>query len=277
MVAQDVLMMQKPDTLGDSISSSVAITLDIDWAPDFAIDFTADILIDRGVPATWFVTHWSAAVERLRDHQELFELGIHPNLLAGSSHGSSEEEVLDHCLELVPDAVSVRTHGLAQSSAWLTRLITQTNILADVSLFVPGAPFLQPVQHWWERQSILRLPFFWEDDCEMEKPVPAWNLPELLDVSPGMKILNFHPIHVFLNTSDRAVYEEAKRSSARLYDARLRDLEPLVQDETGTRSIFVDAADYLALGAMGSRIRDIATAWAVRRQENTGRLIQVQS
>ncbi len=69
--------------------SRAAITLDVDWAPDFMIDAAAQALVDREVKATWFVTHASPAVERLREHPDLFELGIHPNFLAGSSHGAT--------------------------------------------------------------------------------------------------------------------------------------------------------------------------------------------
>jgi peptidoglycan/xylan/chitin deacetylase (PgdA/CDA1 family) len=65
----------------------VCVTLDVDWASDAMIDQTARILLEHEVPATWFITHASAAVDRLRDHPELFELGIHPNFLPGSTHG----------------------------------------------------------------------------------------------------------------------------------------------------------------------------------------------
>src|ERR1035441_3475149 len=83
----------------------IAISMDVDWAPDFAIDFVAERLIASRVRATWFVTHRSPAIERLRQHRDLFELGIHPNFLPGSSHGDSPAAVLQHCMGLVQDAV----------------------------------------------------------------------------------------------------------------------------------------------------------------------------
>ena len=66
-------------------AAEIALTFDIDWAPDWAIDLTAGILREREVRATWFVTHESPAVDRLREDSELFELGIHPNFLPGST------------------------------------------------------------------------------------------------------------------------------------------------------------------------------------------------
>ena len=78
------------------------ITLDIDWAPEVVIDWMAQVLIDANVRATWFVTHESQAVNRLRRRSDLFESGIHPNFMAGSSHGATPIAVLRHCLDLVP-------------------------------------------------------------------------------------------------------------------------------------------------------------------------------
>src|SRR4028119_935918 len=92
----------------------VAITLDVDWAPDFVIDSVAETLRRARVKCTWFVTHPSPAVDRLRRHPELFELGVHPNFLPGSTQGATAADVLNYCRRLVPDARSMRTHSLVQ-------------------------------------------------------------------------------------------------------------------------------------------------------------------
>ena len=83
----------------------IAITLDVDWAPDHAIDAVAGHLIERDVRATWFVTHASPAIDRLRDRPDLFELGIHPNFAPGSTQGETPDAVLDHCMAIVPEAL----------------------------------------------------------------------------------------------------------------------------------------------------------------------------
>src|SRR5207244_3974947 len=79
----------------------------------------AEQLMASQVRATWFVTHMSPAISRLRRNPELFELGIHPNFLPGSTHGDTPDAVLRHCRALVPDAVSMRTHCLVQSTLLL--------------------------------------------------------------------------------------------------------------------------------------------------------------
>ena len=96
-----------------------ALTIDIDWAPDFAIKKLADALIRHKVKCTWFVTHESPAIKELRNHSDLFELGIHPNFFPGSTHGNNEKEVLDYMVSIVPGAKTVRSHALLQSSRLL--------------------------------------------------------------------------------------------------------------------------------------------------------------
>ena len=50
------------------------ITIDIDWAPDSAISETAHYLIENEVKATWFITHASPEIEKLKEYPHLFEL-----------------------------------------------------------------------------------------------------------------------------------------------------------------------------------------------------------
>ena len=90
----------------------IAITFDMDWAPDWAIEDIVRYLVPREVKATFFVTNETPALNTLRRYPELFELGLHPNLFPGSSHGSSCQEVFESCRKIVPEAVSMRTHGL---------------------------------------------------------------------------------------------------------------------------------------------------------------------
>ena len=132
-------MTSRKKSVESTFMELMALTIDIDWAPDFMIDFAAEALAARRVCATWFVTHSSPAVDRLRQHPKLFELGIHPNFQPGSTHGKEWAEVLDHCMGLVPDATSMRTHDLFQSTKLLDMIITQTPIITDLTLFLPYA------------------------------------------------------------------------------------------------------------------------------------------
>ena len=226
--------------------NKVAVTLDVDWAPDFAIDLAAEILTEHGVRATWFVTHASVAIDRLREN-DLFELGIHPNFLPRSTHGADDASVLAHCLTLVPDALSMRTHGLYQSTPLLSRVMHDTPIELDASLFLPGASNLAPVRYAYGGGSLLRVPYVWEDDVAMENG--DWDLDALLD-RPGLNVLDFHPVHVALNSSSMASYR-ALLAGGPLQDARADDAS--VAEGYGTRTFFDALAHRLASGGMQLR------------------------
>ena len=111
-----------------SHSLNYILTFDIDWAPDWMIEQIAQVLIEKSVKSTWFVTHQSKAIEKLRQYDDLFELGIHPNLLNGSTHGKTEDDVLTHLKQIVPEAVSMRTHGLYQTTNFLIKSNTVYHI-----------------------------------------------------------------------------------------------------------------------------------------------------
>ena len=232
-----------------SAEADCVLSLDLDWAPDEAIDAVAGILADRGVPATWLVTHSSAAVDRLRDQPELFELGIHPNFLSGSTHGETVGDVLDHCLELVPDAVSMRTHALVQSTPILAEVLERTAIRVDLSLFLPQARNVAPVEYRWRGRSLVRLPYVWEDDVELENGTLDAGLASIL-AAPGLKVFDFHPVHVFLNSTSMDAY---RRVSGTLPDA---DLAPHVEDGRGVGAVFREVVD--AIAGRAGRARDFA-------------------
>ena len=206
------------------------ITLDLDWASDAAIDAVAALLREAGVPATWFVTHESAAVERLRA-EEAFELGIHPNFLSGSTHGDAVADVLDHCMGLVPEATAMRTHALVQSTPILAEVLSRTPIRVDASLFLPHAENVRPVRYRWRGATLVRVPYVWEDDVELENGTLADGVDALLD-APGLKVFDFHPTHVFLNSNSMERYREL---SPGLPDV---DLSAHVQTGPGVGTVF---------------------------------------
>lgn len=235
----------------------VVLTLDIDWAPDCAIDWVARHLVHREVRATWFVTHLSPAVARLRHHPDLFELGIHPNFLPGSSHGSDPDAVLDHCMQMVPDASSLRSHALVQSTPILERIMSRTPITTDVSLFLPYTPFLRPLEYGVGDRPLLRLPYFWEDDVEMQQEKPCWDLAPLLDVGTGVKVFDFHPVHVYVNAADMAPYRQLIAHAPRLQDICENDIRGMVRQSAGTRSLFIELVEYLSPPRQSMRVRDL--------------------
>jgi hypothetical protein len=156
------------------------------------------------VRATWFVTHASPAIDRLRARPDLFELGIHPNFHPGSTHGDDVAGVLAHCLALVPEARVMRAHGLVGSSRLFTEVVQRTPIRIDSTLLLRRHAGLAPVTQPLEGGALLRMPIWWEDDVEQLADDPDWT--PAADAPPGLRILNFHPIHVALNGATPAPY-----------------------------------------------------------------------
>lgn len=194
----------------DDMIQDPVLTIDVDWAPDWMIEEMAAVLIDREVRATWFVTHDSAAIGDLRKRKDLFEVGIHPNFLPGSTHGGNEDQVMSCVMSIAPDAVSMRTHALYQTSPMLVSAAKNYGIRYDVSLFLPRTPNLQPCPFKLQGARMWRIPYSWEDDSEMFEEDPIWTVKDPRLEVPGIRIFDFHPVYTALNIVDFSVYESMK-------------------------------------------------------------------
>jgi hypothetical protein len=241
----------------ETAANQIAITVDVDWAPEPAIAWLANHLIERQVRSTWFVTHPSEQIERLRTRPDLFELGIHPNFLPGSTQGDSPAAVLDYCRQLVPEATCVRTHRLVQSTPLLTQIMRLGYIRADVSLFLPATPHLRPVPVSLEGYTLWRIPYLWEDDYEMHSHAPCWDLARHLQIGEGLKVFNFHPVHVYLNSADLAPYEALKQRETPLAKTSAAEMRDHIYSGAGTRNLLEELVAYLAAGPRSYCIRDL--------------------
>ena len=195
----------------------VFLTLDIDWAHDEVLAECVDLVEAAGVPATWFVTHDTPMLARLSANPR-FELGLHPNfnpLLAGDASGGGAADVLQRLQALVPEAKSVRSHSLVQSTG-LARLFRDAGLTHECNHFIPvqAGIALKPWTLW---TGLVKVPHGWEDDlaCAYGVGLPA-------DAPTGsLQVYDFHPIHVFLNTRTLDHYERTRPLHNR--PAELRD------------------------------------------------------
>lgn len=216
--------------------SVYVLTFDIDWAPDWMIAQCMEICDAARIPAIYFVTHRSDILDDMKKCSGI-ELGIHPNFLPRSSHGASMELVLDHCLDIVPDARVMRTHSLVQSSRLLHFIEKETLIESDMSLFIPFAHDLRPSRIFFETGSrgLRRFPYYWEDD--LAACWPGWQWDSRFNWPTGLKIFDFHPIHVALNMKSMESYAALKQSSDKPLSAiKEADLAPFMNHEAGTRT-----------------------------------------
>lgn len=213
------------------------ITLDVDWAHDDVLGFAIDMVEDAGIHATWLITNESRWIDRLSENP-LFELGIHPNfdgLLAGETKSLNPvEQAVRQLLEIVPNSRSVRSHALTYSSR-LSDSFVELGLTHDLNSYVPrrSVAHLSP---WKLPNGQIRVPTIWEDDLEF--PIvseEAW-----ADWETGIRVLNFHPIHLFLNTEDAIRYE-----STRQVHRKPKQLAHHRNSSVGTRSAFEGLISFL--------------------------------
>tara|TARA_B110000037_G_C17122292_1_gene506407 strand:+ start:3476 stop:4171 length:696 start_codon:yes stop_codon:yes gene_type:complete len=182
------------------------LTFDLDWCEDKVFNYTLDKLIKYKVPATFFVTHASKLLDKIRKYS-FFELGIHPNLNKDSTHGINYQEAIDHCLSIVPEAISFRPHGLNISSNILIYLMNR-GIKIDCSIFMPNTNDINQYYFQINEKKILRVPFNWSDDYEFYQKNKKYKFDDINNYKT--LIMDFHPIHVYLNSNSEHEYEKYK-------------------------------------------------------------------
>ena len=163
------------------------LTFDVDWAPDYVIDYVAEKLIKLKIKSTWFITHNSSSIQKLSNNP-LFEIGLHPNFHINSTQGKGIENILKNLKKICGNAKSIRTHGLLQSSEIFLKF-NKYGIQNDVSILFSNQPHIMP--HYSKFFKITRIPYYWEDDVEMEEEY-LWSLSNSFLHGDGLKIFNFH-------------------------------------------------------------------------------------
>ena len=194
-----------------SWQDKIFLTFDIDWCSDNVLLYTLNFIEEYNLKATFFITHETQLLERMRDNKNI-ELGIHPNfnpLLSGDfRYGKNIDEVVSYYKKIVPEAVSVRSHSMTQNSLMLDSF-EKFGLTYDVNTFIPFSSEIvcKPYKHWTNK--LIKVPYFWEDDVHCIYELD-WNVEKFLNYS-GIKVFDFHPIHIFLNTEHLDRYEQSRK------------------------------------------------------------------
>jgi hypothetical protein len=209
--------------------------LDLDWAPDHVLDDTRQLLGEAGLPVTIFATHSSAGVDRLRGLPRC-EMGIHPNFL-------DEQFELARLLADFAGTTGVRCHALYYTSRLLPLFHRH-----GIRYFSNDLMFLQPhLAPYYDWSGLVRLPIYWEDDVHCEYFDGAFGLEVLRLGQPGLKVFNFHPVHLYLNTAQPEDYQAAKTDLADPVAARRHQRPGL-----GVRTLFLQLVRHLGGRSSGT-------------------------
>ena len=191
---------------------SIILTFDMDWASDEVLHYTLDILEKSEKPATIFVTHDTSVLSRIRRNAS-WEIGMHPNFTPPSKSALELDNYVDNVLseisEIVPEAVSLRSHGVLTAGRWLWKYASAgIKYLSNTSRFgMSSVPS-------YEVNGLIECPVYFGDNAQLvverDRRIPPIPLPDLRKVGDSdLRVLVFHPIHVALNTE---IYDRYERS-----------------------------------------------------------------
>lgn len=175
-------------------SQRLFITFDVDWAPDYMLRHVLSLLESYPVGVTFFATHLTPLLQEVARGGR-HEVGIHPNLQPRSSQGTNTEEILDTLTGWYPDAHGCRFHVLGFSYRDLMKLAGR-GMRYDVSRLMYNTSHLQPAYH--KDLDLTLFPYMWEDGICENSGEEVSTASMALD-TPGLKILNFHPMNIFIN------------------------------------------------------------------------------
>ena len=103
-------------------------------------------------------------------------------------------------------ATSVRSHSLCFGSLIQTAY-QEFGITHDSSVIIPYQHNSQPIFPWKMWDGLIRVPYFF---CDYVTAMTTdEKIPNLANRS-GLKVFDFHPIHVFLNTESLVRYERTR-------------------------------------------------------------------
>lgn len=178
----------------------VCITLDVDWASDPVLAEALALIRELDVPVTLFCTHRTSLLDDL--DRARVEIAWHPNFL----QPRSDAGLIDEMARWFPGSEGVRAHALYFHSR-LAPLYLGHGIryLAHDLRFL--APRLAPARHW---SGLIDVPGFWEDDVHALYFDGDFSLDRVDLSAPGLKVFDFHPIHLALNTDRMERYEGAR-------------------------------------------------------------------
>jgi hypothetical protein len=215
-------------------------TTDVEWAPEWAIADVLHFFREREIPLTPFVTHASALISEHYDRPGMRKrAGLHPNFLPNSSHGKTRDEVIDTVFGLWPEAVSFRAHCFYEDSPAMLAL-AQRGIRYDSNLCLYLQPSCVPLLH---HAGLVRFPVFWEDDVHFTKDLPFdFGAFEPYFETPGLKVINLHPLLFALNVPTSQFYASHKQLNGNPDPEAGRNAR---FSGTGTRTFLEELADHV--------------------------------
>lgn len=211
-------------------------TSDMDWAPESMIEETLALFRKYNMPVTPFLTGISDIVTKYyRDNRRRY-VGVHPNFLSGSSHGASFKEIISSMRRIWPEAISFRSHSFFDNSL-ISNEFYKRGFKYDSNIYLHLQPNIRPLIH---ASGLIKFPVFLEDDfcISGEGPIEISRIHNILNTT-GLKIFNFHPVHICLNTPDMNYYRKIKDK------IKKENWKKFVYKRRGIRTFLTEILDFI--------------------------------
>jgi hypothetical protein len=211
--------------------STVVLTSDIDWAPEYAIAPMLQAVQDAGMKMTTFAT---GASQVLQDSSSFVEVGLHPDNTRPHPEFKFSRKLTD-LKNLFPDATGLRCHRNFFGNN-ISDLAIACGIKYDISVQLWRQPFCQGFVDY---QGLVRLSYYWEDGIHANLGLPLETNQVQLD-SPGLKILNVHPMLLYLNCPDDNWRKKATKHIPDLASTPASEFKDAIFKGYGFMNFYID-------------------------------------
>lgn len=207
----------------------IFLTFDMDWANDDVLRYFHEMICQMDLYGTLHVTHDTPVLDEIRKENRL-ELGIHPDftrLLQNRQEKTTDLQTIIHnLLEIVPEAVSVRSHALVRGSL-ISKYLAQAGLKIESNIYYLPVEGIR-LKSYRDIWGMIQLPFIFEDDLYVTSDM-GYRMDYFLgEAFLAPRVFNFHPVHLFLNTDEMGRYEKAKT-----FTGSYKKLKEYVNDGTG--------------------------------------------
>lgn len=211
----------------------ILLSFDTDWAPEDSIKYVMDILIENKLFSTFFATNY---YDSLSNYSKYIDIGLHPNfndILSGGN--KSFKERIDSLLSIYPKAKGFRSHSLTTSSSILDYCF-KSGLVYDSNIYNPNGG-----KAYKDYSGLIRYTHSFVDyGLILEKK--NFNIKNIGLRNDKLNILDFHPIHIFLNTPSESFYQKIKAVQKSNISFNIRNTK-----KRGVGDLFEDLVSFIKI------------------------------
>lgn len=232
--------------------TDIVLTCDIDWAPDFAVQLVLDLAKQYGCKITLFATHPS---ELLANPPEHVEVGLHPDFTRISNRDDFIRKLAD-LKDIYPNAVGTRSHRNVFGQN-ISDSATQCGLTYDISTFLWNQPLCQVHKDY---NGLVKLCYMWEEGIHLDMGLP-FDWEQVTLYTPGLKVLNVHPMFMYLNSATDAHRKSVTDQYSDLTIAKKADIDRFVHPDIGVRDLWISVLQLIqAEGIRTHWVKEVAAA-----------------